>query len=99
MLSLFRALLALRRAEPSLTVGDYTSVDAGSETSSPTCARRRGLPRFLIVLNFGGQDHRLDLSAVAGNAAIALSTGMQRAGRVDLGRLDLAGNEGLVLRL
>jgi hypothetical protein len=55
--------------------------------------------RFLIVLNFEARPHQLDLSQVAVRAEIAVATGMVRSGEVDLSRLALGPNEGLVLRL
>lgn len=54
---------------------------------------------FLVVLNFGGNACTLNLDQVAPAAHIAVSSGMVRSGPVDLTRLTLEANEGLVLRL
>ncbi|MGQ9489694.1 MAG: alpha-amylase family glycosyl hydrolase [Anaerolineae bacterium] len=98
LLSFFRSLAALRNAEPALQVGAYRSVDAGSATVF-AYLREHGTARFLILLNFSGEGCRLDLSAVAPHGEVALATGMDRHGAVDLCRLDLAAHEGLVIRL
>ncbi len=52
-----------------------------------------------MVLNFGSEMVTLDLSAIARCAEIALATELQRHGAVELAALNLAGHEGLVLRL
>ncbi len=97
MLNFFRSLAALRNAEPALHVGAYRSVDAGSEAVFAYLREHRPT-RFLIVLNFSDQGCELDLSAVAPAGEIVLSTGMNRSGAVDLAALELAANEGLVVR-
>jgi alpha-glucosidase len=98
MLSFYRALTALRRSEPALTIGDCHSLDAGAPDVF-AYLRSHGETRFLVVLNFGGEARRLDLSAVGKEAEIALSTEMTRPRAVVLSALDLGPNEGLILRL
>jgi len=98
MLNFYRAMTALRQAEPALTVGDYRSLDAGA-TDVFAYVRSHGDSRFLVVLNFGGEARRLDLSAVGERAEIALSTEMGGPRPVMLSALDLEPNEGLILRL
>jgi len=99
MLGLFRALTSLRRTEPALSVGDYASVDSGADEVFAYLRIAPEADRFLIVINFGGRTHTLDLNQVASRAEISIATGMERAGEVDLSRLALGSNEGLVLRL
>ncbi len=99
MLSLFRTLTVLRRAEPSLSVGAYAPVDT---PAADVFAYTRTAPhadRFLVVLNFGRGSHTLDFSHVASRGSIAVSTGMHRTGPVDLSRLTLGPDEGLVIRM
>jgi alpha-glucosidase len=99
MLSLYRALTSLRRAEPALHVGAYQTVEAAAED---ILAYKRTSPAgddFLVVLNFGDAAHEVDLSAVAAKAQLEVSTGMQRSGTVSLASLAIGPNEGLVLRL
>ena len=103
MLSFYRALTALRQSEPALTVGDYRSVDTGAADVF-AYLRSHGDTRFLVVLNFGGEARRLDLSAVAGRAEVAhlqvtLSTEMTAPCSMVLSALDIRPNAGLILRL
>ena len=99
MLRLYRALARLRRAEPALHAGDYAPVDAGAEDVFAYLRTAPGADRFLVVLNFGGAAHTLDLGHVAPTATVAVATGMQRRGGVDLASLRIGPDEGLVLRL
>jgi alpha-glucosidase len=99
MLNLYRALTTLRRAEPSLNVGDYASVEADVDDVFAYLRTAPEADRFLVVLNFGDKSCQLDLSRVAAKAEIAVATGMERTGEIDLSRLAVGRNEGLVLRL
>ncbi len=99
MLSLYRALTQLRRGEPALHAGDYNSVGAGVKEIFAYLRTAPEADRFLIVLNFGSGAHALDLSQVASTAEIAVSTDMVRRGSVDLAKLVIEPNAGLVLRL
>jgi alpha-glucosidase len=99
MLNFYRALVQLRKDEPALIAGAYASLDAGAEDVFAYTRTLPGANRLLIVLNFGAHTHTLDLSRVASRATIAIATGMNRTGEVDLAQLDLAPNQGLVLRI
>jgi alpha-glucosidase len=99
MLSLHRALTALRRAQPALHAGDYSPVRTGSQDIMAYRREAPGADPFLVVLNLGSTHHRLDLGKVAPSGTVEVSTGMARRGPADLSRLDLAADEGLVLRL
>jgi alpha-glucosidase len=99
MLNLYRALTSLRRTEPALNVGDYASVEAGVDDVFAYLRTALRADRFLVVLNFGGDTHSLNLSQVAPKAVIAVASGMVRSGEVDLSKLVLGPDEGLVLRL
>lgn len=99
MLRMYRSITKLRRAEPALNVGSYISLDTAQED---VFAYRRSSvdgDDFLVVLNFGGQTLRLDLSAAGEKARIEISTGLHRSGETDLEALALGSNEGLILRL
>jgi alpha-glucosidase len=98
MLAFFRALTALRQSSPALMLGDYASIDTGVENIF-AYTRTHGTERLLIVLNFAGTTHRLDLSRLGAEAEILLSTGMESTGKVRLRALYVVGNEGIVLRL
>lgn len=98
MLSFFRSLTGLRQSSKALTVGDYAPVDTGAGDVF-AYTRTHGDERYLVVLNFGVHVHLLDLSQISAVADIALTTNMQTTGQVDLARLEVAPNEGLLLRL
>lgn len=98
MLTFFRTLTALRQRNPALNQGDYEGVETAADGVF-AYTRTAGAERLLIVLDFAGCEHLLDLGELADGAEILLSTGMRRAGRVDLRRLRLLANEGLVLRM
>jgi alpha-glucosidase len=97
-LSYYRALTSLRQAEPALTAGAYGSVDVGAADVF-AYLRSHEATRLLVVLNFGGEARRLDLSAVPGRAELLLSTEMTAPRPVMLADLALAPNEGMILRL
>jgi alpha-glucosidase len=99
MLNLYRALTRLRRDEPALCVGDYASLDAGTDDVFAYLRTAPHADRFLIVLNFSATQHTLDLSRVAQRARIAVATDLVRCGEIELAQLVLEPNEGLVLRL
>jgi len=91
MLSLYRKLIALRRAEPQLQLGSLEII----ETRGDVLAYRRG-EGFLVALNLGREPHRLPLSL---SCAVALSTHLEREGERVEKRVELRPNEGLLVRL
>ncbi len=90
MLSLYRALLALRRAEPALSVGSHVPVE-GAEDGVLAYERRGGAAgrRLLVALNLGGQERGLPAGAASGR--VLLST------RMDGGASRLRPDEGVVI--
>ncbi len=99
MLNLYRALTALRRSEPALSVGHYGSVKVREDGVFAYKRFEDGSDDFLVVLNFQDKPHLLDLSGIVESGVIEISTWMDREGVVDLGSLHLAPDEGLVIRL
>jgi alpha-glucosidase len=103
MLSFYRALAALRQAEPALHAGDYAGVDVGVEDVLVYRRAVPGGPSFLVLLNFGAADREVDVTTSPGGTLankVALSTHMDRNGfSVDPARLRLRPNEGLLLRV
>ena len=99
-LAFYRRLLALRRAEPALRRGRYTSVDAGPGVFA--FLRDDGSGPLLVVLNFEARNRGLGLEVPgAGRAELLLSTvdGRTPGGRLDPARLELGPDEAVVLRL
>jgi len=91
VLSLYRALLALRRAEPDLQAGDLRFLDAGDQD---VLAYTRG-EHHLVALNFAPEPRR---AALPGPASVALSTHLGRIAGEEAQVLELAPDEGVVLR-
>ncbi len=97
MLTLVRRLLELRRATPALTVGTVRTLDTG-QPDTLAYVREADGRRVLVVLNFGATPYTLDLGHVAASGTVLVATGLDRAGAVDLARLSLEANEGLVIQ-
>jgi alpha-glucosidase len=90
MLSLTRALLRLRRAEPALSLGNYLPVANSNHLLAFT--RHSGSSRVLVALNLG--DEPVPLPGAARGAERLLAT-LPGNGQPEA----LRGNEGLIVRL
>ena len=91
MLALYRRLLALRRAEPALAIGDYGDIESAGDVLS--YERRVPGRRLRICLNLGG--HAAPPISAPAHAQIVLSSG---PGTVLVGgQLTLAPHEGAIL--
>ncbi|MDP9374012.1 MAG: alpha-amylase family glycosyl hydrolase, partial [Chloroflexota bacterium] len=97
ILTLYRRLIALRRAEPALAVGAYAPVEA--EGDALAYIRGAGGRRFLVALNLGGRPQRVAPPSPSIAGRVALSTGLDREGEAVWGAIDLRGDEGLVIAL
>lgn len=101
MLSLYRALLTLRRAETAFSIGDYIPIesDETNETNSHLLTYRRQWQNksFLIALNIGNKAQTLATSALRGH--IVLTTQLDRHGEAVTTKLNLQGNEGVIVAL
>jgi alpha-glucosidase len=97
MLSLYRALIDLRRREPALAVGGYAPI----ASDGPVLAylREEGDRRYLIALNFSGDSTRLILPEAPGSGEVVLSTCLDRAGERIAEALDLRADEGVMVRI
>jgi alpha-glucosidase len=91
MLSLYRKLIALRRAEPELQLGSLALLEAPGDV----LAYRRGA-RFLVALNLGHAPRRAALGA---HGRVLLSTCLEREGERVGGALELRPDEGLLVRI
>jgi alpha-glucosidase len=93
ILTLYRRLLALRRAEAALSVGSYRTL---SVTDSVLAyARQTGDRRFAVALNLGGEPENIECP----HGRVALSTHLDREGDPLTSRLSLRSNEGVVVEL
>jgi alpha-glucosidase len=98
LLNLYRRLLALRKASPTLQAGDYRPLDAVPQNCFAYMRSLDGHPDVLIALNFSAQDGRLSLAEL-GAGQVVLSTYLDRSGEIDLADLQLRGDEGLLIEL
>jgi alpha-glucosidase len=96
MLSLYRRLLALRRASAALMAGRYRPLPA--DGACFVYWREARGERRLIALNFTAEPQAIAVpGATAGQ--IVLSTYLDREERVDLARLTLRPHEGVILAI
>ena len=97
-LSLTKALLAMRRLYPSLQLGEYTSLYAPCNLF---CFRRHhGNEDFIIALNLDACEHEWMLpNEYRHQSTVLLSTAMDRQGGQLGDKLQLRGNEGVIVRL
>jgi alpha-glucosidase len=93
MLTLYRRLLELRRAEPALSVGAYSALP--SHGSVFAYLRRHEARKFLVALNLGHQEETYALSPYEG--IVILSTLLDREAEQVRGTLHLRKNEGVVI--
>ncbi len=101
MLSLYRQLTALRRAEPALNRGGIELIDTGIANVLAYRRTWAGSDGFLVVLNLGEEMHELNLRQALGGqtAKLALSTDLAPSRAMEEGVLAINGNEGLIIRL
>lgn len=97
-LNFFRAALALRRAEPALHAGEIEFVEAGSEDLL-AYLRRHGEDRLVVVINFSEAPRTADLSSLAPEGEVLLSTHGEVWGDVNLAAVEVPAGGGLVIRL
>jgi alpha-glucosidase len=93
VLTLTRTLLELRRREPALSLGDWTPLVA--EEQILAYARTWGGRRFVVALNLAAAPGLVRRNDLAGT--IALSTHPGRTGQRIDDRLELAGDEAVIL--
>jgi alpha-glucosidase len=97
MLSLYRALLTLRRGERALEVGRFELVAAEGEVLAYLRRGGGGSDAFLVALNLGREPAALHRPGTAGG--IELSTLLDRSGERVGETLELRGDEGVIVRL
>jgi alpha-glucosidase len=97
ILSLYRALLALRRAEQALSIGRYEPVAMTGDLVA--YVRSHGERRFLVALNLGSEPHAVAYTEAGSHASIVLSTHLDRAGERVRDTLSLRADEGVIVAL
>jgi alpha-glucosidase len=98
ILSLYRRLLAIRAAHPTLCAGRWCPLPS-PDGELLVYRREAGDEQFLVALNFSHQPRTIDLGSGGAKGSVALSTLLDRSReRVDA-RLSLRGDEGLLIAL
>jgi alpha-glucosidase len=98
MLTLYRRLIALRRAEEALSVGSWSPLVAtGAILAYERCAGDR---TFVIALNLGPSAVSVELGGTGSRSGrIVIATGLDREGETINAAVALRANEGVVVRL
>jgi alpha-glucosidase len=95
ILSLYKALIALRKKLPQLVSGGYVPVAAQGDL---LLYRRQGNGKAItIALNLGAEPVSLASDVLDGGGEILLSSQLDRHGEKVEGSLDLRGNEGVII--
>ncbi|WP_157449944.1 alpha-amylase family glycosyl hydrolase [Bradyrhizobium sp. ARR65] len=94
ILSLYKALIRLRRERPPLVIGSYAPIAAHDDLL--IYRRHREGASLTVVLNLGPDPVSLASDAIGLDGEILLSTFMDRTGERISGALDLRGNEGVI---
>jgi alpha-glucosidase len=97
MLTLTRALLALRRSKPALNRGSYYGLDSGSEDCF-AYLRQFEDERLLVALNFSEEPQLVRVPEL-GVGQVLLSTSLSRKKRIHMAALSLHGHEGCIIEL
>jgi alpha-glucosidase len=97
ILSLYRALLAIRKGSVALQVGSYTPINMLTEDCYAYWREASG-ERYVIVLNFSDADKTVSFEDL-GNGVIAFSTFLDRKGDIDLNEIRLRAYEGLMIKV
>ena len=97
LLTLTRRLIELRRSTLALTTGSYLPIE-GVPDGCFVYLRQASSQRYLVALNFSGQEQTLKLSEM-GHGRIVLSTYLDREEPIDLALLRLRSDEGSVIEL
>jgi alpha-glucosidase len=95
ILSLYKALVNLRKERPQLAAGSYVPVVA--EGDLLLYRREADGAAIMVALNLGAEPVSLSSDAIGLDGAILLSTHMDRDAERINGSLDLRGNEGVVI--
>ena len=97
LLNLYRRLIKLRRTEPALHLGQQRMI----ERSAPTIAYLRELEgrRLLVLLNMAGDSFDFDFNGHGNQGQILLSTCTDERPLQVQGKVNLRGNEGLIIAL
>ncbi len=97
ILTLYRRLIELRRAEPALSVGGFAPLPVRDDLMA--YIRKTDDRRLLVVLNLGARPESFGISDLQCRGSMLLSTYLDRDPDTLRDRLDLRGDEGAIIEL
>ncbi|MDQ3492265.1 MAG: alpha-amylase, partial [Chloroflexota bacterium] len=104
LFSLYRRLIAERAASPALASGTYRGLDMSPESGVFAYVREAAGERSLVAIECAGRSGSHDLATASRgrlptSGVLRLSTEPRRSleGRLDLTRLELAADEGVII--
>jgi alpha-glucosidase len=97
ILSLYKRLIELRRAEDALSVGDFAHLPAAEDLIA--YVRKAGERRLLVILNLGNKTRAFDVGELACSARLLISTHLDRGPEPLANSVALRPDEGLVAEL
>ena len=97
ILTLYRRLIDLRRAETALSVGDFAPLPALGNLMG--YIRKTDQRRLLVVLNLGDKPQTFSIADLQCRGSLLLSTHLDRSREVLRDKLDLRGDEGAIIEL
>jgi alpha-glucosidase len=97
-LTLYRRLIQLRQSEPSLMWGDYKPIHADQQALA-YIRQAPGEKAFLIVLNLSHRPCYLNIQHRPISGTIILSTATELEGAHVTARMQLSGDEGIIVEL
>ena len=98
MLSLYRKLIDLRQAEPSLHRGDYTPVYSDTQVLAYT-RQAQGNDTFLILLNLSHRPCYFTPSNFTFSGSVVIASSPELEGASYTNKISLEGDEGVIIRL
>ena len=98
ILSLYRNLIWFRRQHTALCLGDYSSLDVNN-LDIFAYIRHSGRQKFLVALNFSGEENLVRFDSLKGSGYIVLSTELDRNGQVNFDNLILRPHEGCLIQM
>jgi alpha-glucosidase len=97
ILSLYRRLIELRRAEPALSVGEFAALPADDDLMA--YIRKTDERWLLIVLNLGAKPQCFSISDLQCRGSLLLSTYLDRNREALLDKVELRADEGAIVEL
>ena len=97
-LTLYKSLIDLRQNEPSLMTGDYKPVCSDHQLIA-YIRQAEGQPGFLIVLNLTHRPCYFKPGTILFKGTIVIDTVPEQLNAIVRDKIDLSGDEGLVVRL